>query len=149
MSSMTKRPTKRWAATAVAAGSISALVASPFAAGTASAHPSAKTVVERPLLTVTNIRSGVISLHAMTKPALEHATVYFYEVADGAKQVVGYNVTGNAGHAHVRVHMTPGTKHTFVAKAIGLNNPHRYKAPSPRHNFRSKYSNRVSHRVPR
>jgi hypothetical protein len=125
-------------------GSVSAVLASPLAL-TATAGT---TTTEKPRLTVTNIRAGVVSLHALTNPGLENATVYFYKVVNGEKHTVGYGVTGPAGRAHVRVHLQQGSTHRFVARAVGLNNPHRYKATGPKTHYTSKYSNTVSHRTP-
>jgi hypothetical protein len=137
-------PTGRRAAMALAAGSVSAVLAAPLATNAAVTH----TATERPDLSVTSIRSGVVSLHAMTHPALTYAEVYFYELVNGQRHLLGSDTSGHEGHAHLRVHLRPGTVHRFEAKVMGLNNRHRFRAPAPNTRYRSRYSAPVSYRTP-
>lgn len=146
------RPTKRWAAAAVVAGSVSAVVAAPMTLGTAAAHsstPAAHSVTpaERPLLTANDIRRGVIALHAQTNPGLEHATIYFYKLVHGKKKLIGYESTGPAGRAHVHVHLRPGSVHRFVARWRRIHN-YRFNASNPNVPTKSRYSNVIKYRTP-
>jgi hypothetical protein len=123
---------------------MSAVLAAPTSLGTASAST---TPDEKPLLTVTDVRPGVIALHAQTNPGLQHATIYFYELRHGEKTFVGYESTGPAGRAHVRVrHLKPGTIHRYVAKWVRIRN-YKFKASNPNVPQRSRHSNVVRHRV--
>ncbi|HWC33778.1 MAG TPA: hypothetical protein VG650_03010 [Mycobacteriales bacterium] len=143
MSSKVRRSTRRWAATALVAGSMSAALVAPMATGTATATT---TRAEKPILTVNDVRSGVVALHAMTNPALEHATIYFYELVKGEKRIVGYESTGPAGRAHVRVHVVPGSVHRYVAKWVRIHN-YKFRASNPNVPSRSRWSNVVRHRA--
>jgi len=127
----------------VAVGSLSVMLAAPLTPGTAAATT---TSTERPILTANDVRPGVIALHAMTDPALTHATVYFYKIVHGEKRVVGYESTGPAGRAHVRLHVRPGSVHRYVAKWRHIRNG-MFKATNPQVPTKSRYSNVIKYRA--
>ncbi|HVT64705.1 MAG TPA: hypothetical protein VHD81_06105 [Mycobacteriales bacterium] len=141
------RPTKRWAATALIAGSMSAVLAAPISVGTAAGATTHHVRAEKPRLLANGIRRGVIALHAHTNPAIEHATVYFYKISHGEKTLVGYESTGPAGRAHVRLHLAPGSVHRFVARWVRIHNQ-RFNASNATVPRRSHYSNVVRFRTP-
>ena len=147
MNSEGKRPTKRWAAATVAAGTMSALLASSVTAGAAPA--ATRNVTEKPIMSTTDVRPGVVSLHAWTNPVLQHATVYYYELVNGHRKYIGFDLTGPGGRSHERVHMQPGTTHRFVSRVVHLNRhaSARANATGVKTRYHSKYSNVVKYRM--
>jgi hypothetical protein len=96
-------------------------------------------VTEKPGLTSSSPKAGVVKLHAKTHPSLKHATVHFYRItAAGGHKLIASAKTNSSGVAHTKLTgLKHGKKYHFDAKVVGLS----------KSKYRSKLSNTVTQKV--
>jgi hypothetical protein len=77
---------------------------------------------ERPHLTGSSHKKGVVKLHLSTKPTVKGATVHFYRItAAGGHSLIASGHTNSSGLAHAKLKgLKGGKKYRFDAKVVGL-----------------------------